>query len=289
MPGFVFDGMSRCMFDALKITVILLLGIWFSNCEAPGHSEWQKLEPGLEWAQFKSPRKAEFGNSLVTVVRFDPAYFEANVYCASQFDSVSRTVGEWAQKLGLVAAINAGMYATDHLTAVGFLKNKKHVNNPRLSKKYLSVFACQPVDEKVPPWQIIDFGCQNFADWKKKYHAFSQSIRMISCEQKNVWQQQPNKWSIAALAIDQKGRLLFIHSRSPYSVHDFIDILLQLPLFIYNAMYLEGGPEASLYFSSGGVEKELFGSFESGFFLNNSNSHPWPIPNIIGIKRKAKR
>ena len=272
----------------IKIWLSLLLIAWVSSCQTPAHSDWQVLEPGMEWAQFPSPRKSEFGNSLVTVVRFDPAYFEADVYCASQFDSVSRTAGEWAEKLGLVAAINAGMYATDHLTAVGFLKNRNHVNNPRLSKKYLSVFACQPRDDSVPPWQIIDFGCQKFADWKSKYHAFSQSIRMISCQQKNVWQQQPNKWSIAALAIDQKGRLLLIHCRSPYSVHDFIDILMTLPVHIYNAIYLEGGPEASLYFTSGKVKKELFGSFESGFFLNNSNDHPWPIPNIIGIKRKPR-
>ena len=88
------------------------------------------------------------------------------------------------------------------------------------------------------------------------------------------------------IGMDKKGNALFIFTRSPYSVHNFINILLQLPLSIHNAMYLEGGPEASFYLNHNKFEIRKFGSFETGFNLDDSNSTFWPIPNVIGIKKK---
>ena len=88
---------------------------------------------------------------------------------------------------------------------------------------------------------------------------------MISCKGANVWTQQPKRWSTAAIATDREGRVLLIHVRSPYTVHDLIDNLRKLPLSIDRAMYVEGGPEAQLYVKSGGEEHEFFGSYETGF------------------------
>ena len=69
---------------------------------------------------------------------------------------------------------------------------------------------------------------------------------MISLKGSNVWKQSEKIYSIAAVAMDKDDNVLFIHSRSPFSVHDFNHILLKLPLNIKNAMYVEGGPEATL-------------------------------------------
>ena len=51
--------------------------------------------------------------------------------------------------------------------------------------------------------------------------------------------------------------------RCPYLVCDFINILLALPLDINNAMYLEGGSEASFYLNHKGFEVKKFGSYET--------------------------
>jgi hypothetical protein len=178
------------------------------------------------------------------------------------------------------------MYAEDYQTSIGFLKSGDHYNNTHLNSKHNCIFACGPLTENIPPVQIIDLRCQSFDTWKSKYHSFLQSIRMISCSQKNVWQQQPQKWSIAALAMDKQGNLLFIHSRAPYSVHDFIDILLKSPLNIKNAMYLEGGSAARLYYKIAGIEKSIGGFTENGIFFNDSQQRTQPIPNIIGVSKK---
>ena len=110
---------------------------------------------------------------------------------------------------------------------------------------------------------------------------------MMSCQGHNVWSQQPRLWSIAALAQDEAGRILFLHARSPLSVHDFIAAVQALPLSLTRAMYLEGGPEATLYVNAGGVEIERFGSYETGFNENDDNSSAWPLPNVIGVLPRA--
>jgi hypothetical protein len=79
--------------------------------------------------------------------------------------------------------------------------------------------------------------------------------------------------------------VLFIHARSPWDVHDFIDALQELPLGLRRAMYLEGGPEASLSLDAGGAAILRVGSWETGFNENDDNVRPWALPNIIGARR----
>jgi uncharacterized protein YigE (DUF2233 family) len=266
-----------------------ILALLSSLSAEPQEVDWNALEPGLLLKLFEAPQKSHIGDSQITVLKIDPNAFSVDIYCASEFGDRLRSISEWGREFDLAAAVNAGMYGRDLRTSVGYLKSGNHLNNGRLNRSYNSIFSCGPLRENIPPVQIIDRRYQDFSEWKDKYRSFSQSIRMISCQQQNVWEQQPKKWSIAALAVDKSGSLLFIHCRSPYSVHDFIDMLLELPLDIYNAMYLEGGPEASLYYSAGGIEKELIGSYETGFFMNDSNRVSWKIPNVIGVSREKRK
>jgi hypothetical protein len=86
--------------------------------------------------------------------------------------------------------------------------------------------------------------------------------------------------------IDKLGNALLIFTRSPYTIRQFSEILLTLPLQIKNVMYLEGGPEASLYLDTNGKKMERMGSYETGFWENDTNQQFWPLPNVIGIVKK---
>ena len=66
---------------------------------------------------------------------------------------------------------------------------------------------------------------------------------------------------MAVFGIDN-GNALFIFTESHYSGYDFANIVLSLPISIYNAMYLEGGPEANLYFSTKDIEFERIGAIK---------------------------
>ena len=92
---------------------------------------------------------------------------------------------------------------------------------------------------------------------------------------------------MAVFGIDKSGNALFIFTESPYSGHDFAHALLSLPISIHNAMYLEGGQQASLYFSANNIELDRIGLPIS---VNENGNIPVarPIPNVIGIAKKSK-
>ncbi len=266
----------------------ILLILFLFTFPMEGFSEWLKLEPGLELGRFNGYWDPEIDDSKIKILRIDPVYFELILLNTSALDEdILLTTKEWSKRENLVAAINASMYRQDYKTSVSYMRTKKHINNPFLTKDK-SVLAFSKTGSDIPDVKIIDRQCDSFDRWKSSYTSFVQSIRMISCKGKNVWAQQPQKWSIAAVATDNDGRVLFIHSKLPYTTHDFIDYLLSLKIGINRAMYSEGGAEAQLYIRSGSHEYEYTGvpeSRNSGFQFNLTAS---PIPNVIGIKRKQR-
>jgi hypothetical protein len=245
---------------------------------------WQKLADGLELGIFESPQPAEIGDSKIRILRIDPGRYEFKLLNASVTKKGrSLSAKQWCRQNGLVAAINASMFQADFKTSVSLMRTRTHVNNPRLREKDMSILAFDRLGSGVPEVKIIDRECENFKIWKYKYGTLIQSIRMISCKGKNVWQQQPKKWSTVAIAVDKADRVLFIHFGSPYSTHDLINILQKLPLDIARAMYTEGGSQAQLYIKTGAHEYEFVGHSEIDFNNNANSLFSRPIPNAVGV------
>lgn len=270
----------------------LLATLLASGCAgravAPGDA-WKPLEPGLELGSFHPPGGTATDEPSIHVLRADESRFALKLLNASATsDGQPRSARQWADQATLVAAINAAMYQQDRRTSVSLMLSGGHVNNPRLSRDQ-SVLAFDPRDPSLPPVQIIDREHQDFETLRPRYRSLVQSIRMLSLAGENVWEQQRGRrWSTAAVGVDRHGRVLFIHSRSPYSVHDLIDMLLQLPLELRNAMYVEGGPEAQMYVRAGTDEREFLGSLDLGDGTTALTSpQAFPIPNVLGLVRRT--
>jgi hypothetical protein len=257
--------------------------------DGPGPSAvtWEVLEPGLELGIAVLPLPSDGGEVRSHILRLDPSRFELALFNRSASpDGTPLTAREWSHRHGLVAAINASLYQADHSTSIALMKSRAHTNNPRLSP-HNTVLLFDRRDDAVPLVQIVDRTCRDLAPLRDHYAAMVQSIRMVSCNRSNVWSEQPeNKWSAAAIGIDEHGSLLFIHVRSPLSTHDLIDALLALPLGLRETMYVEGGPEAQLYVSAGGRELEFVGS-QGSSFAGIENTVALPIPNVLGVRRVA--
>jgi len=249
-----------------------------------------ELDKGLWYGEFKSIQPKIVGDSIIRVVRADPNNYNLKLLTKSQYKGNSLNAQEWVKEHNLVAAINAGMFRGDHKTNCGFARTRDHVNNGHLTPKYNAAIAFDPKISGIPEFKMADLDAEDFEILKKQYHSIVQNLRMTDRNGKNMWEKSHKQWSQAAVGIDSKGRALFLHSRSPHSVHDFNDVLRDLPLGIRNSMHVEGGPEASLSLKYGkekSVSVNQSGSYETGFNENDFNSNQWPIPNVLGIiKRK---
>ena len=217
------------------------------------------------------------------LLRLDPEHYELVLLNASAREERRALSPEsWADQEGLLAVINAAMYQEDGLSSVSLMHRGGHINNPRLSKDR-SILAFEPRDEGVPRVKLLDRDCEDWPTWKARYRTLVQSIRMISCDGRNVWSQQVRENSTAAVGVDHEGRVLFIHVASHYSTHDLVEMLIRMPLDIDRAMYMEGGTPAQLFVRVGDEEIRLSGIPDSGASGVTISS---PLPNVIGVRAR---
>jgi hypothetical protein len=244
---------------------------------------WRTLETGLDLGTFELERAA---GAKVTILRVDPAAWDIGAYSASEFGlATGRTTKEWCEALDLAAAINAGMYATDFQTHVGYLRNGKHVNSSHRNG-YKSVAVFRPRREGLRAFRIVDVDVPGASmdSLIAQYGTVVQNLRLIKRPRENRWTQQPRRWSEAALGEDAAGRALLMFCSTPLSMHDFNEALLALPLELMCAQHLEGGPEAQLYIRTERETRGYFGAFQEA--TSSSRSFAWRVPNILGVKRK---
>ena len=251
----------------------------------PGN--WEQLDKGLEYAILDAPMKSSIGDSKIRVLRINPQHYSFHLVNASADDeSTAMSVRGWAKKYDFVAAVNASMFQRDMRTSVSFMRNRSHVNNAKMTRDK-TVFAVQSKDEKYRPPMIFDRECDDVETVAAHYSVLIQSIRMISCNGRNVWKEQKESWSTAAVAQDRSGNILFIHVQSPYRTHELIDHLLALPLNIRTAMYVEGGPQSQLFIKTPDQEHILLGRYTSELLGRAEAKIGWPVPNVIGIRKRS--
>jgi len=257
----------------------LLAGLALPALADPPSGEWLLLEPGLELGEF------EASGDLITVLRIDPELWDLRLLSAASIEGGNRSLRAWCEEFELVAAVNAGMFATDYLTHIGFMGCGDEINNGRVNA-YRSVAAFDALQPDIPRFRIFDLDETDFEEIRGSYRCHVQNLRLVKRPGENRWPQQEKRWSEVALGEDGEGRVLFIHSRAAHSMHDLTRLLLSLPLGLVAAQHLEGGPEAQLFLSHGELRRELVGSFETSFFESGSNWAGWPVPNVLGVVRR---
>jgi hypothetical protein len=267
------------------VLVAFLLPLLATSGAAAAGPTWKTLQRGVEYAEVGAGGKGD-GAARIHVVRIDPAQAPLVAVMASAVDKRQRTAAAWCRERKLAVAINLGMYRDDKLTNVGHAHAPGHVNNAHWSEKYKTALAFGPKQTGLRAAEMVDLDAPGAEAGLAAYGTVIQNLRLIRAPGHGVWGKQERRWSEAAVAADNAGRILFIFSRHPYAMQDFNDTLLALPLGIITAMHVEGGPEASLSIHAGGVDLDLNGSYETGFNENDGEKAQWPIPNLIAVPRK---
>lgn len=245
--------------------------------------KWRDLQDGVAYAAMRVVEKPAFGDGLFHVVRIDPTRAQLWAYASSIEEVDPRTAAEWAKQKDLAVVINAGMYEEDHRTHTGYFRVEAHTNSDRWLSSYKSALIV-PRRSHLPPTRLIDLDAEEKPEFTD-HDVVVQNLRLIKSPGRNVWAENGRQWSEAAVAMTRGGEILFVFSRTPFSMRDFNAKLLSLRLDVVRAMHVEGGPEASLSIRAGGIDLDFSGSYETGFVENDRNQRQWPLPNVLGVRR----
>lgn len=253
----------------------------FSIGSLTSFAEWKNLAEGIDLGHFTTQKRSMAGPSQVTILRIDPKHYQFHLAGASwPNNGENKTAKQWAKSEQFIAVINAGLFAKDRKTHIGYLGDDRHINNAHISG-YLSAAAFGPKREGLPEFAIYDLDDPKVSmNWLiENYQSVVQNLRLIKKPGENRWTKPGRVWTEAALGEDDQGRALFIFTDSPYSMVDFNNELLGFNIGIVAAQHLEGGSEAQLYFNVGGMEFE-------GFGVPWPSVKEWPVPNVIGVRGK---
>lgn len=253
-----------------------------ANPLLPCPVERASLGPGLaveRWSIDAKPASA--GPACVDVVRADPATFALRIFSQATDDPTPRSAIAWRDAFHLSAVINAGMFHESG-APVGLIISDGTVRSAENSK--MSGFlAWDPVSASDPPVVLAGRDCTGFDldALKARYHSVVQSYRMLGCDGQALPWKDPKHYSAAAIGLDRAGRLVLMHARAAVTMAELSAALAQHDLA--GALFLEGGPEASLVVRGPDGELARVGSFETGFVENDNNTQFWTLPNVLAL------
>ncbi len=269
----------------LYVVVMLLFvpRVWAQQT-AEKKVKWTNLAAGIEYAEYPFG-EMQTEAAVLHVVRINPHRAQLVAISRGKHDSHGRTAQQWCEDFDLVAVINAGMYDVDLMTHIGYMKTPTTVNNKRWNKTYESVLLLDGTGMTLPRAVIRDRSDLN-ETILKSFGTVIQNLRLIKNPGINVWRPQSRAWSEAAIAEDLGGNILFLFSRKPYTMFEFVERLLQTDLHVVRAMHVEGGSESSLSLCSDTKKLHLAGKSETSFQdTDDDGMVQLVIPNIIGVKR----
>ena len=282
--------------NGLIIYSLLLLGILLSLSSILKAQErqdslpqWHTLQVGLYYREPDAPEKSILNDSKIFILKVDPRVCNFRMLSSSEHGKQNRTADVWAKEFGVSVVVNAGMFNMSNArTNKGYLKNYAHTNNSKLNGYYNVMMAMNPKQKSDPEMMLYDLTCTKWESIRSNYHTFCQGMRMIDCNGgKMAWDKRPGQaCSMVIGATDITGNIYFIFTRSPYTHQKMIDFVIQLIPDIRTTVYLEGGPEASLYIQTSDTIISKIGSYVSKTYANDNNDHFWKIPNVIGIQSR---
>jgi hypothetical protein len=174
------------------------------------------------------------------------------------------------------------MYLPENpFTARSYMKAGVHINQPKFDSQAGGAFCIS----ESGAFSIEDFTCKPFDSLKNSSHSIFQALRMIDCEGRPIsWEKRKQECSMLVLAEDKDDNLILAFCRSPMFHAEMVNLLSNLRLGLHSALYMEGGPETSVYIRLADREINLIGTYVSSTWEKLDNKTFRKLPNVIGIR-----
>ncbi len=235
-------------------------------------------------------RPLPVGDGVITLVRVDLRRYHLR-FLTEERHGNRRSAPRWLRDHRLAGVTNAGMFLPNG-RSVGHMVQDGTVASARRVSRYRGLvgFGLQPGQGGAPfvvgggprgrgcPEQIDDFA--------GRYRNVLQAYALLDCHGNAVPWRNRMRYSAAGFGVDQQGRAVFMHTRTPFRMESLSRMLAAPALGLRGMIYLEGGPEASLVVDAEGQRVAEMGSYEDGFNENDDNRAFWDLPNVIAFQRR---
>lgn len=207
--------------------------------------EWTNVGEGLELGMAPVLDGGQ-GDSRFVVLRIDP---ERHVFALSMasLSGNAHSLAGWSRAEGLRAGINASMYLQDLVTSTGYMRNGRDINNNNMGARLGAFFVANLEKGTGPKADIIERDSPGWHKRLQRYAIVIQNYRFISEQGSVLWREGGALHSIAVVARDRAGRILFILCQEPLTAEGFARRLGSYNLDIGVVMYVEGGAQAGLF------------------------------------------
>ena len=220
----------------------------------------------------------------ITIARFDLTRFEP-VLLTARAEGGARTLDRWVSERHLAAAINAAMYEPDG-SASG-LCVRRSVEESDDDARFGGFYTLDPLAVGGAPFGMTGRDCAGFdiPTLRAAWGSIVATYRLLDCAGRPIAWIDPDRYSAAAIAMDRQGRLVLIHSRTPYRMSELAQMLAAPALDLTQAFFVEGGPEATLIIDAGdlhvrevGLRRDLPDGVEP------ERDALYELPNVLGLR-----
>jgi len=215
------------------------------------------------------------------VVRADGKRYHLTLLTKAH-DGTSQPATGWRERYRLTAVTNAGMFHANG-NPVGLVVDDGVALNAD-HPKFGGYLAFDPRSPSDPAITITGRDCAGFdlAALERRYKSILQANRLLGCSGEALPWKDAKQYSASAIAVDRRGNPVFIHARAAVTMTELARAVAALELA--GALFLEGGPEASLVVRGSEGELARVGSYETGFVENDENRSFWWLPNVLALE-----
>jgi hypothetical protein len=281
----------RFLRTGVAIAALLACGPSLAGCgDSQGrsgeHAATLQPAPGIEVHRRWPPGRSEVGNRdlPVTLVHVDPERYEFRLLTAERHGA-PRTAEQWLGEFDLLGVINASMYMPN-LRSTGLMIDDDKLNNPAVNPRFQGVFAFGARDEADPPVVFTGTDCEGFDldELRARYRSVVQNYRLLDCEGTPLHWEDRKLYSAAAIGLDRRGWVVFVHSGSPSRTQDLARWLAQPKWGLVAAHFVEGGTDASLLVQTERAKVAVIGGYEGGIGGRSFQA----VPNVIGFVSRTR-
>ncbi|HEX9641559.1 MAG TPA: phosphodiester glycosidase family protein [Candidatus Krumholzibacteria bacterium] len=263
---------------ACAVALGLLLLPLAARADKPLHHQARRHEllDGLTLERYQEPDLAE----PITILRIDPASFELQLLTEQRYGR-KRRPEEWIEDFDLIGVINAAMFQPNG-RSTSMLLDDELVNNGYEHPAYEGYFAFGARRDGLVPFVSTGRDCQGFdlGQLRRDYRFLLQNYRLLDCDAKGIVWRDRRHYSVVALAHDEDGMIVWIHSASGQSASELAQWLSAPELRLSSALFAEGGPQAALVLEVGGRRIVELGHYE----MSAPPVRSRPLPNVLGIR-----